>query len=178
MEPWQLLILSRSEKDTDHSLHSSPPTNPSHPRPANSPKDVPQTPFPLKNGASLTREMRFYLANQPSLCFSPCLANRPSFCLSGLEDSFSSKPAVHFSFRFTRLFNVRDRPPERRSLPTRTRKPFFAKKIGSAASNVAQVFCAHQTIYQFLSTLHSCVMTVHRQTFFPCVNHSQFLKNK
>ena len=55
------------------------------------------------------------------------------------------------------------RPSDVHSL-TAQGKPFFTKKIGaSAACNVAQVFCAHETIYQLLSAspcIRLCVLPI------------------
>ena len=115
---------------------------PSHPRPANSPKDVPQTPFPLKNGASLTREMRFYLANRPSFVSpvwkTPFLANRPSIFLSGLLDFLmyaTGRPTdVHFlpvrgSLSSPRRQDPRPRTSLRFSVPTKQFTNFYLLSI-------------------------------------------------
>ena len=106
----------------------------------------------------------FYITMQPQ----PSFSDRPSSSWQHFSYSYRqvclnqthiiSHPS-HTSFIWAQLLW----PPKRRSLPTRTRKPFFTKKIGaSAASNVAQVFYAYQTIYQPISTLYSCVMMAHR----------------
>ena len=83
------------KKDTDHSFPSSPPLIPLTLDLQTTQKDVEQTPFVLNNGACLTREMRFYLANGP---YSDLLAKN-SDCIGqadlpvGRFARLASKPA-------------------------------------------------------------------------------------